>query len=61
MPDDLRISVNGPTNKLVGPPEARDMYFMTKALETPANPGLNWSGLAEAGNDFVAMGHSQGA
>ena len=63
MPDYLGIAVNGKTGDqktyVLGPQEARDLFYATKALQTPANPTQGWPGVS-SGNDFVAVGHSQG-
>jgi alpha-beta hydrolase superfamily lysophospholipase len=64
MPDYLGIAVNGPTSNqktyIVGPQEARDVFFAVDALHTGAKPKVGWPGLPEAGNRFVVAGHSQG-
>ena len=64
MPDYLGIAVNGPTSLqktyVVGPQEARDLFYAVKALQTAAKPAVNWPGLPQAGRSFVTMGHSQG-
>src|SRR5690606_3633084 len=61
MPDYLGIAVNGRTGQqktyILGPQEARDLFYAVKALQTPAKNG--WPGVT-AGKDFVAAGHSQG-
>lgn len=63
MPDYLGIAVNGPTGDqktyILGPQEARDLFYAVKALRTPANAEKGWPGVT-AGTDFVAAGHSQG-
>ena len=63
MPDYLGNAVNGPTSRqktfLVGPQEARDLFYAVAALRTPANPALGWPGVT-SGKRFVAVGHSQG-
>ena len=64
MPDYMGIAVNGPTGHkksyVLGPQEARDLYYAVKALHTPAKPSVNWPGIDGVGNSFVAAGHSQG-
>ena len=61
MPDYLGIAVNGRTGQqktyILGPQEARDLFYAVKALQTPAKQG--WPGVT-TGKDFVAAGHSQG-
>lgn len=63
MPDYLGIAVNGVTGEqktyILGPQEARDLFYAVKALQTPADPAAGWPGVT-AGGDFVAVGHSQG-
>lgn len=63
MPDYLGIATNGPTGDqktyVVGPQEARDLFYAVKSLQTPANPTTGWPGVT-AGKHFVAVGHSQG-
>ena len=64
MPDYLGIAVNGPTGNqktyIVGPQEARDVFFAVEALHTDRKAGRGWPGVPQAGNRFVVMGHSQG-
>ena len=64
MPDYLGIAVNGPTANqktyVVGPQEARDVFYAVDALQSDAKNDKGWPGLPEAGNEFTVMGHSQG-
>lgn len=64
MPDYMGIAVNGKTGQrksyVLGPQEARDLFYAVKALHTPAKPDVNWPGVDGVGKSFVAAGHSQG-
>ncbi len=64
MPDYLGIAVNGPTANqktyIVGPQEARDVFYAVDALQTNAKADKGWPGLPQADNRFITVGHSQG-
>ncbi len=66
MPDYLGIAVDSlDINQnlktyVVGPQEARDVYYAAQSLQDGSKADRGWPGLPQAGSKFIVAGHSQG-